>query len=64
MDMAAVNAAIQSAHNAHLSWRKESFAVRAEKMRKGRGTLARFALAIGAALAAEEMGKPIKDRHR
>ena len=60
MDREAVNAAIEGAHEAHSIWRKESFAARSEKMRAAADLFRTRARALGR-LAAEEMGKPIKD---
>lgn len=60
MDQTAVNAAIEGAHKAHRDWRKVDFPTRAMRMRKA-GALLRERARDLAKLAAEEMGKPIKD---
>ncbi len=60
MSRAAQIEAIEGAHEAHLAWRKESFATRANLMREAGRLLRERAREFGK-LAAEEMGKPIKD---
>src|SRR5689334_20941960 len=55
-----VGAAIDSAHAAFLEWRKTTFAVRAEPMRKAAALLRERAREYGK-LMALEMGKPIRD---
>jgi succinate-semialdehyde dehydrogenase/glutarate-semialdehyde dehydrogenase len=60
MDAAAVNTAIEGAHKAHRDWRKVDFPTRATRMRKAAELLRERARDLGK-LAAEEMGKPIKD---
>jgi succinate-semialdehyde dehydrogenase/glutarate-semialdehyde dehydrogenase len=60
MDARAQASAIESAHNAHLNWRHESFATRAKMMGEAARLLRARAHDLGK-LAAEEMGKPIKE---
>jgi len=60
MSRAETDAAIDGAHKAFLSWRKESFAVRAKLMREA-GRLMKDRAREWGTLAAEEMGKPIRD---
>jgi succinate-semialdehyde dehydrogenase/glutarate-semialdehyde dehydrogenase len=60
MSRAETDAAIAGAHKAFLSWRKESFAARAALMREA-GRLMRERAREWGTLAAEEMGKPIRD---
>ena len=60
MSQDAMRAAIEGAHAAFGDWRKQSFAVRAGKMRAAAQVLRDRAKEYGR-LMAEEMGKPIKD---
>jgi succinate-semialdehyde dehydrogenase/glutarate-semialdehyde dehydrogenase len=55
-----VDAAIASAHEAHLAWRMTSFAHRADHMRRAASLLDARAAEYGR-LMAVEMGKPIRD---
>ncbi|HTT85456.1 MAG TPA: NAD-dependent succinate-semialdehyde dehydrogenase [Rhizomicrobium sp.] len=55
-----VDAAIVAAHHAHLAWREQSFAARAEPMRRAAALLDERAEEYGR-LMALEMGKPIRD---
>lgn len=60
MDASAQTSAIEAAHKAHLHWRRESFASRAKVMGEAAHLLRTRAHDLGK-LAAEEMGKPIKE---
>lgn len=60
MSLAEVNERIEQAHNAYLTWRKSTFATRAELMRRAAQNLRDNAATYGRLMAAE-MGKPLRD---